>query len=126
MHYQQPPSSSYPPHYSQNTQHSNNNDSMSLGMVLGRLEQGQSQMVYLGHVKLDVLNQILNRLEDNARIMQQQASQPPPTQPPPPAEKMTWKDWAQIAIAIIVVLGAITGRLAPKEAIGLIGKPLGF
>lgn len=112
-----PPTSPPPYHHGGGA---NGHDSLALGTTLGRLLSGQDRTIF-------VLELINSKLEELPEKIAERLPQPPaPPAPPDPADRMTWRDWMQIGIALLVIAGALTGKLAPDKALSIIGKPFGF
>lgn len=117
MSYPQPPSwPHYPPPFGQGSD-------MPLGIVLGELKSGQAQTIHAISAQTEVLREISERLSENTSVLSERLPAP---KHPSAGEAMTWKDWAQIALAVIVVGTALAGKIPLKEALPLIGKPFGF
>jgi uncharacterized protein YgfB (UPF0149 family) len=105
------------PHYANGT------ESMFLGSLLGQLTHGQSQTITVLQRQAETLDEIRQQLSDNARVMQERLPQPSAASK---ADALTWRDWAQIILAGLIVIGALLGRVPLKDVPGLIGKPFGF
>jgi len=102
----------------------NGHDSLALGTTLGRLMHGQEQTIV-------ILNRIDQRLERNGEAMvevlqsmeqKHQSSVPPPappTAPPPPErqDRLTGRDWAQIILAIGLILTAAFSKTPIMEKV---------
>ena len=120
-----PPWSGYPPSSPPPLPSFNGHESMLLGSLLGELKSGQAQTIHSLNLQTEVLRQIHGQLAENATLMADRLPAAPAT-PEPKAETMTWRDWAQIGVGLVVVLGALAGKIPLKDVPGLIGKPLGF
>lgn len=110
--------------------------SILVGPLLGELKSGQAQLIATMTAQTEVLRQIHAQMAANASLLEvipEKLEELPekiilPIVPPPVKwmDRPSVRDWVQIAIALVVVGAALSGKLPIKEVLPLIGKPFGF
>lgn len=95
---------------------------LTLGVILGEIKAGQHRH----HMALERQHAVLERISQQIAELPRAIAQIAMTVPKPARERLTWRDWAQIAAAVCIVSAALLKKITPADTLELLSKLFGL